>query len=159
MWKPSSLTGLKRFVDYSAEVRRLMSHARCRSGRRSSGRFQRTAAEGAEFISNFDPVLAVRTDRLQPGAASRTEAVSRFDFRVTLRTAGDARLAQNKIEDDPETVWNEDGNECPQRAAHPAPPRVLVPVTDEHHEAADYDPHENGQQHADTERRCLAIAR
>jgi PD-(D/E)XK endonuclease len=128
-----------------------------RGGRRGGSRLQGPAAVGAELVAEVDAALAVWAHRAQAGAAAGTVAEARLDLGVALRTVRDARLAQDKIEDDPEAVGDEDGNEGPKQAAHAAAAGVLVDVADEDGPAAEHCSHEESQQTAGDKRKRMAI--
>jgi hypothetical protein len=99
----------------------------------------------------------VWADRLQAGAAPRTEAEARLDLGMALRTPGSARLAQDEIEDDSQSIGDKDCNERPQQTAHPAPPSVPVYVADQHNIAAAQRSRDDSQQPPNRNRRCIVI--
>ncbi len=103
-------------------------------------------------------MLAVWTDWLEARAASGTEAEAGFHDGITLRTVSDARLAQNEIQDDAETVGDEDSDEGPEKTAHSPSFGVFVDVTDEDDVASEHRSHHQRKQAANGKNGGMTVA-
>ena len=89
------------------------------------------AAIRAKLVTGIHAALALPTDGIQSALASRAKAKAGFDDRAALRTAQVTWFPQNEIEDDPECVWDEKGEQRPTKTAHVAATSVSVDITDE----------------------------
>src|SRR5262245_54500077 len=83
-----------------------------------------------KYVVRSNGRLAVRARRMEAVAAGRTVVDLAIHNGLTLRTRDLKRGPQNEIEDETNSVGNEDDNERPECAAHPAPAGIAVHVTD-----------------------------
>src|SRR5712671_4702574 len=97
---------------------------------------QRSSAVRTIDIIYPNHTLALRTARTQLVAAARAEVESRLDGTPTLRADAAARLPQQEVKNDAQSVGNNNGHNRPKRRAHPASFRVTVDIADEQQKAA-----------------------
>src|SRR5690242_4436140 len=82
-------------------------------------------------ITYSNHALALRTARAELAVAARAEIKSRLDGIFTLRADVTARLPQEEVKNDSQSVGNNNGHDRPKRRAHPTSFRVAVYVADE----------------------------
>src|SRR5215469_4701657 len=96
--------------------------------RRSRRSVQRPPAIGTENILTADLPLALRTIQPQLVTALRAEGKPALHAMSAVWTRALQRLPQHKVKKNAESVGNHNGDDCPERRAHPAPLRVAVDV-------------------------------
>jgi hypothetical protein len=70
-------------------------------------------------------------------AASRAEAKPGLNRTAAMRAQGRQRVPQEEIQDDAESIGNEDGQQRPKHAVHAPPPGIAIQIADEQYVAAD----------------------
>ena len=66
---------------------------------------------------------------------------------VALRAGQNARLPQQEVQKDADSVWDEDREQRPENTIHSAAAGIPVDVTDHQNEAGHEGPHDDSQQH------------
>ena len=97
---------------------------------------QRSSAVRTIRIIYANHTLALRTAWAQFVVAARAEVESRLDGTPTLRADAAARLPQQEVKNDAQSVGNNNGHNRPKDRAHPAAFRIAIDIADQQQKAA-----------------------
>ena len=92
---------------------------------------QGAAAVWAINVAKRHAALTMRTHGLQAITAARAETESGLNRRATLWAGSGKRFTQDEVQDDAESVGNEERDQRPQHPAHTAPAGIAVHVSDQ----------------------------